>query len=68
MSERFVDEAEKPIPPMNTWDTLSINQLIDVKNQLEDKLWTFRAQPVIAGTLKRSIDSITKLIAAHGTA
>lgn len=66
MSERFVDEAEKPIPPQDTWDQLTINQLLDVKTQLEDKLWNFQRAPQIAVVLRRSIDSITKLIASSG--
>lgn len=62
MSERFVDEAVKPIPPMDTWDTMSINDLIDVKIQLEDKLFTFASNPAIAAPLKRSIAKLEKMI------
>jgi hypothetical protein len=64
--ERFVDQAEKPIPPMNTWGEMGPNQLIDIKNLLEDKLWHFRSNPAIANTLKRSINTITLMIADHG--
>ena len=67
MTERFVDEAEKQIPPANTWDTLSANQLIDVKIQLEDKLWGFRNQPQISTVLKQSIDRIQRLIAERSS-
>ena len=66
-TERFVDQAEKPIPPQDTWDELTVNQLIDVKTQLENKLWHFQKVPQIALVLRRSLDHITKLIASHGT-
>lgn len=65
-SERFVDQAEKPIPSQDTWDQLTVGQLIDVKTQLEDKLWNFQRVPQIALVLRRSIDSITKLIDSNG--
>jgi hypothetical protein len=61
-TERFVDQAEKPIPSQDTWDQLTINQLIDVKAQLDDKLWHFQKVPQIAMVLKRSISQIEKMI------
>lgn len=63
-NERFVDEAEKPIPPKNTWDQLSVNEMIDVKNQLEDKLFTFGNNPAIAKVLRQGIEQITALISS----
>ncbi len=65
-TERFVDEAETPIPPQDTWDQLTVNQLIDVKTQLENKLWHFQKVPQMATVLRRSIDLITKQIASNG--
>jgi len=65
-SERFVDEAEKPIPPKNTWDQLSMNELIDVKLQLEQKLWAFGNNPAIAKALRQGIEQITGMILAGG--
>jgi hypothetical protein len=62
-TERFVDESEKPIPNADTWETLSVNQLIDVKSMLETRAWDFRSNAQISGVLKRSIDRITSLIA-----
>lgn len=63
-TERFVDQAEKAIPAQDTWDQLTASQLIDVKLQLENKLWHFNNVPQMAAVLKRSIDTITKLIAS----
>ena len=64
--ERFVDQAEKPIPSKDTWHTLSINEMIDVKSQLEEKLWSFGGNPVIAKVLRQGVEQITALISAHG--
>ena len=65
-NERFVDETEKPIPPKNTWDELSLNEMIDVKNQLEEKLFAFGKNPTIAKALRQGVDHITMLISLHG--
>lgn len=62
--ERFVDEAEKPIPPKDTWGQLSPNEMIDVKNQLEEKLWAFGNNPAIAKVLREGVDQLTALISA----
>jgi hypothetical protein len=64
-SERFVDEAVKPIPPKDTWEELTVNELIDVKLLLEDKLWSFASNPVIAPVLKQGIKELTALIASR---
>ena len=64
--ERFADEAEKPIPPKDTWHTLSMNEMIDVKMQLEEKLWAFGKNPAIAKVLRQGVDQITALIASAG--
>ena len=61
--EFFVDEAKKPIPPRDTWENLSTNELIDVKVQLEDKLWTFAKNPVIVRSLKEGVSLCEKMIA-----
>ena len=65
-TERFVDQAEKSIPSQDTWDQLTVSQLIDVKAQLDEKLWQFQRVPQIALVLRRSLDTITKLIASNG--
>lgn len=64
--ERFADEAEKPIPPRNTWEDMSISEMIDVKNQLEEKLYAFGGNPTIAKVLRQGVDHITALISSNG--
>jgi hypothetical protein len=63
-TERFVDQVEKPIPPQSTWHDLSVNQLIDLKVQLQDKAWTFRSTPPMLKVLNTSLDTIEKMISA----
>lgn len=63
-TERFVDQVEKPIPPQGTWNDLSVNQLIDLKVQLQSKAWTFRTTPSILKVLNTSIDTLEKMISA----
>lgn len=65
-TERFADQAEKLIPTQDTWDQLTVSQLIDVKMQLEDKLWNFQKVSQISLVLRRSIDQITRMIASNG--
>lgn len=66
-TERFVDQSEKSIPSQDTWDQLTVSQLIDVKAQLDEKLWQFQRVPQIAIVLRRSIATITKLIDSNGS-
>ena len=66
-TERFVDSwSEKPIPSKDTWDNLSVPQLLEVRTQLQDKLWTFQNNPQIATVLKQSVQYITQLIDQRG--
>lgn len=67
MTERFTDEAENIIAPQSTWAELSINELIDTKNQLQDKAWAFRNTPQISIVLNRSIVSITQFISERAS-
>ena len=62
-TERFVDEAEKTIAPQNTWETLSVPQLIDVKIQLQERLLFFRNQPQISTALKQGIEKLDRIMA-----
>lgn len=64
-TERFVDEAEKPIPPRNTWDELTTNQLIDLQIQLEDKAWAFAKNPAMFNVLNQAVISLRALIASR---
>ncbi len=61
--EYFVDAPAQPIPTADTWETLSVNQLIEVKNALTSRYYAFQNQPVIAKTLTSSIGRLDALIA-----
>ncbi len=61
-TERFVDEYVNPIPPQNTWDTLSTNQLIDTKTALMNSAFGLRSNKVILTALNKAIDDITRMI------
>ncbi len=60
--ERFADETETPIPPRNTWDELTTSQLIDLKAQLQDKLWAFGNNPTIAKVLQSGVQHLETMI------
>ena len=64
-SEYFCDQARNPIPAKDKWDELSVNELIDVQNQLEEKLYVFARNPVIAPVLREGIVQIMALIASR---
>ena len=61
--EYFADVPTQPIPPADTWETLSVNQLIEVKNALTNRFYAFQNQPTIAKTLTASIGRLDALIA-----
>lgn len=63
--EFFVDEAQKPIPPRDTWDELNFQQLLELQLQLEDKAWAFAKNPPIAKTLDRALQELRGLIASR---
>lgn len=60
--EYFTDVPTQPIPPAETWETLSVNQLIEVKNTLTTRYYAFQNQPTIAKTLTSSIARLDGLI------
>lgn len=61
--EYFADDVQKPIPHQSTWADMSVNQLIEVKSELESKLWAFQSKPQIAQVLRKAIQTITSMIA-----
>ena len=64
--EYFADEAANPIPPKETWPDLTVSQMIDVKNQLQEKAWTFGNNPVISKALNQGIAQLDAMISLHG--
>jgi hypothetical protein len=65
--EYFVDVQTNPIPHVNTWHDLSINQLIDLKTQLQSKLFDFRSNAVIAQALQQNLQRLELLISQRIT-
>lgn len=61
--EMFVDELTTVIPTADTWEGLSINQLIEVKNDLTSKAFAFRNNPAIIKSLHAGIGRLDALIA-----
>lgn len=60
--EQFVDVPTKAIPPADTWETLSTNQLIEIQVELQSKAWDFRQHPVISRSLGLSLQKLQALI------
>lgn len=65
--ERFLDVEETPIPPRETWGDMSAGELLAVKSQLEDKLWTFSNNPAIARVLRQGVSQLETLIASQSS-
>jgi len=60
--EYFIDTAVKPIPHRNTWGSLSVNQLIETKNDLQQQQFNNRAHPVISKALQSALEELQRLI------
>lgn len=60
--EKFLDEAENPIPPAEEWDELSQAELMSVLVRLQDKLWYFQSNPALAVPLRAGIAKINALL------
>lgn len=65
--EYFTDEGVKQIPPADTWDNLSVNQLLEVQSYLYDKLWTFRSNPLMNARLQEGINRVQALISLRNS-
>lgn len=65
--EYFVDVQTNSIPHVNTWHDLSINQLIDLKTQLQTKLFDFGSNAVIAQALQQNLQRLELLISQRIT-
>jgi hypothetical protein len=62
-TEVFVDVQRNEIPNPQTWDDLSINQLIDVKLQLMDKLFIAKRMKSYQAPLQQALKRCEALIA-----
>lgn len=64
-SEYFVDQPIKPIPPADTWENMSVNQLLEVQSVLTSRAWDFRNnQPVLKG-IQSGLSKLEALITAR---
>ena len=63
MSDNWVDAPRTEIPPPATWPTLSFNQLLEVKNQLLDKMYMARGKPMYLNPLQAAMQKLEVLIA-----
>lgn len=67
VTERFVDQEEKPIPSASTWEMLSVMQLYDVRSQLHDKIDKFRNVPQITKVLNTALGQLNRMLDARST-
>ena len=65
--EYFTDEGAKQIPPADTWENLSVNQLLEVQSYLYDKLWSFRSNALIAARLQEGLNTVQALISLRNS-
>ena len=65
--EYFVDVPTNPIPHANTWHDMSINQLIDLKTQLQSRFFDFGSNKAIAQSLQQSLQKVELLISQRLT-
>jgi hypothetical protein len=63
MSETWVDVPRVEIPPPATWSGLTLNQLLDVKNQLLDKIYMARGKQAYLKPLNMAMQKLEVLIA-----
>jgi hypothetical protein len=62
MSETWVDTQRVEMVPPNLWHTLSLNGLLDTKNQLLDKLNMARGKPMYQKPLNEALARLDLLI------
>lgn len=63
MSESWVDVPTNEMASPDTWHTMSLNALLDVKNQLLDKLYIARGRALYVKPLNDAMAKLDELIA-----
>jgi hypothetical protein len=58
----FVDEQQVQLPHPSTWEELNTNQLIDIKNQLINKILIAKKVPAYQVPLQKALAQIEGLI------
>jgi hypothetical protein len=61
--EYFTDVPTVNLAKRETWQDLSINELIEIKNYLEEKLFFYRQNPAMSKPLIEAIGHAGSLIA-----
>ena len=61
--EMFVDTPTQPVPPADTWEGLSVNQLIEIKNTLTTRAFQYQSNPTMLKPLHAGIQRVDALIA-----
>lgn len=61
-TEYFVDQPTTVVPSADSWDTLTVNQLIETKNTMMNRLFAFSNKPEIARVLQQGIARLDALI------
>ena len=64
MSEVFVDEQTVQMAPPDTWHTLSLNHLLETKNQLMAKIYMARGNQMYLKPLNAALGRLELLLAA----
>jgi len=62
MSETWVDTPRNELPRPDTWSTLPLNSLLDVKNQLLDKIYLARGKPMYLKPLNEAMARLDHII------
>jgi hypothetical protein len=62
--EVFVDKQTKPMPPADTWPSLSTNQLLEIQVLLQQRAWEFRANQAMATQLNAAVARLQALISS----
>jgi len=63
MSDYWVDTPRAEIPSPETWSTMSMSQLLEVKNMLLDKIYMARGKPMYLNPLNAALQKVEVLIA-----
>jgi hypothetical protein len=62
MSETWVDTPRVEMVPPNLWHTLTMTGLLEVKNQLMDKIYIARGKPLYLKPLNDALARLELLI------
>lgn len=63
MSEYWVDAPKAEIPPPDSWPSMNMSQLLEVKNMLLDKIYMARGKPMYLNPLNAALQKVEVLLA-----